>query len=178
MGYDMSTVEGNRFFRLNVFGMGQYKEAMHALGMLHWSTGPGYNEWPDLGGNPTEQQWRKHAEACLPVLRDHRGGPPGIPSHKLSSNDGWIVTPEECTAAVQAYERATKGQVHQALNESVATEREDDRGMATARLVLDKLTQAGAHYEEKPDPPIEDTYWNEWIDYLRTAAKHGGFRVY
>jgi hypothetical protein len=65
------------YFRLNIWGMGEYRGYMEERGML-W--------WPEEDG---------------PVDKDYGGVMPG---HKFCSNDGWVVTPSEITRALQALE--------------------------------------------------------------------------
>ncbi|GHO60047.1 hypothetical protein KSB_85220 [Ktedonobacter robiniae] len=64
--------------------------------------------------------------------------PTGIPAYKFGSNDGWLVTPDELSAALAAYDACIADGV---------------------------------------EPPAF-TWWGDWINYLRRAASHGGFRVW
>ncbi|TNY36387.1 hypothetical protein [Thermomonospora catenispora] len=156
-------------FRLNVRGMERYRKAMAALGMAFESDPP---DWPgpeefgltreqvQAAGSPgdhpglglTEEQKARAAEhraAVERVLAWHgETDAPGIPLHKFSSNDGWLVLPDECRAAVKAWE------------EYVA-----DKGEETAMTFV-------AEHTGDPD------HWLAWIDYLRVAVERGGFRVW
>lgn len=88
MGYDMYWVEDERddnaYFRLNIFGMQEAREAMEKLGMVHWNGEPDFNQ-PNV------------TEAAVEY--------PGIPGWKLCSNDGWLVNPIEIESAMQLYEK-------------------------------------------------------------------------
>jgi hypothetical protein len=156
---------GDDYFRLNLSGMGRFYEAMHQLGMLYDSRSPG--AWPaapsqrieelmytlDSGeqpsGTPEELgQARTYAEAIRKHLAAHPPGGDVIPTHKFSTNDGWIVTSDEIKAAL-------------AVHDSI------DPETATRRLTRTVLTQ-----------PNEMEYWFRWIAYLRRAVDHEGFEVH
>lgn len=81
-----------QYFRLNIFGMGDYRELMGRCGMVDWEVGPPSDptDWDD-----DEQRLRWQED--VPETTQ------GIAGYKLCSNDGWLVTPEECTAAVRAW---------------------------------------------------------------------------
>ncbi len=169
MGYDMYMVvkppNGDHYFRLNISGMGRFCHAMHELGMLYasgspaaWPTAPSQRikelaydldsgEEPD--GTPEElAQARAYAEAIRKHLAAHPFDGDVIPSHKFSTNDGWIVTPDEIKAALAEYDSI-------------------DAETATRRLTQTVFTQ-----------PNELEYWFRWIVYLRRAVDYEGFEVY
>lgn len=111
------------YFRLNIWGMARCRSAMCDLGMAYDSDTPidwpepatdrigdlAYEldshtrHWPD---NVTDTEitaaraYRDQVEAHLAL---HPEGGDTIPIHKLRSNDGWIVTPREITAALDSY---------------------------------------------------------------------------
>ena len=158
------------YFRLNVSGMAGYREVMAALGMAFEDDPRPDPPRPEEFGLTHEQVWAfedpedfpdvafteeqkakaaEHRAAVERVLAWHgRTDIPGIPLHKFSSNDGWLVLPDECRAAVKAWE------------EYVA-----DKGEETAMTFI-------AEHTGDPD------HWLAWIDYLRGAAEYGGFRVW
>lgn len=110
MGYDMylrdrqpNDHRDDFYFHLNVWGMSDARRLMDAAGMLcwpqydssQWNTLPPYDESdPDGEGGPGYRLARDT------LLAAHNGECPGIPGHKLCSNDGWIVTPPEIRAAL------------------------------------------------------------------------------
>lgn len=108
------------YFRLNGSGMRIYLGVMEALGLAHeqacpeidWASLPDYDEGEDA-----------YYEACDQLTGIHPGTDPTIPTFKFSSNDGWLVTPTECQAAVAAWKS------HQAagLPDDLA---DDDRAIA------------------------------------------------
>lgn len=131
MGYDMYWRRPGdadaSYFRLNVWGMSLYAASMAQLGMaFHDDPHP---PWPEVDdyGLTNEQVWAvefpeeypdeyasitpavmEKAHALLAenerVRAWHgRADMPGIPLHKFGSNDGWIVLPDECQAAVRAW---------------------------------------------------------------------------
>lgn len=166
------------YFRLNIWGMGRYRNQMEQLGMGVWDYEPG--DWPkapdgdvyytlddylyDLDSTAPnfEEQVAKtiedkiadKADIDLTVVttwialrkeRDEyltkRGTTKGIALHKFCSNDGWLVTAEECAEAVAIWDALPK------------------RGR---QAVVKELGD----------------YWLAWIDYLRRGASGRGFRVH
>lgn len=113
------------YFRLNITGMGRCCGFMDEVGMITGEDAPGFptpdeyglDEWPD---DPADYEGdeRKAAEAKLtPSSRkflndcqattDYEPQPVnGIPVGKFSSNDGWLVTPAQCRAAVDKWKTA------------------------------------------------------------------------
>ena len=130
MGYDMyfrgkSYGDGDEFyFRLNIFGMSRYRSYMTERGMVF--DAPEHPPFPEVEayavthddvervecpeyfqddappGAETTEKVRRYLAALDDVLAWHGPEIPGIPVHKFGSNDGWIVLPAECAAAVSA----------------------------------------------------------------------------
>jgi hypothetical protein len=160
------------YFRLNIHGMGRYRNLMEDLGMaFEDDPQPPFPKPEDHGTNwedieaaeyPEDHagyEWTdsrlvaalKHVEAVNAVLAFHgKADTPGIPLHKFGSNDGWIVVPAECEAAVRIWRGF------------VATEGED----AALNYLANKLGEGNADY------------WLKWIAYLAGAARHDGFEVH
>ncbi|WP_102158720.1 hypothetical protein [Zhihengliuella halotolerans] len=98
------------YFRLNAGGMGRFVGIMAALGMVHGSSSPvDRSEWPARPDDEDDEE----AMAAYRQTRDaltarHTTAEPTIPSHKFGTNDGWIVTPDEIRAALQAWADADK----------------------------------------------------------------------
>ena len=169
--YDKARVS---YFRLNVWGMSDYREHMTTLGMVKdpvedhgWPERPEglprdvflalgddgatpedraqelwRRQYGDLVITPEhERLYREYEKAEDAALRAHNPDVPGMTITKFRSNDGWIVTPEEITGALEMWELADP-----ALKNKVR---------ATA-----------------------GDYWEQWIDFLKTAAAGSGFRVY
>lgn len=157
------------YFRLNIFGMGRYRDLMERLGMaFEDDPHPPFPEaedygvtWDDVSAAEYPEDYPDHEwtdgalvaalkvkEASDAVLRFHgRTDTPGIPLHKFGSNDGWHVLPAECEAAVRIWRKF------------VADEGEE----AALNLVTNSVNGA--------------SYWLKWIEYLAGAARHGGFEV-
>lgn len=126
MGYDMH-VRGvgedaeHGYLRRNIFSMHPTVEAMVSLGMAFWSPSPefprdypsGEGHWNDES-QPLTDEARAYKEKETRLLATHgETRTPGIPAHKFTSNDGWIVTREECEQALAAYDMAiTLGAKH------------------------------------------------------------------
>ena len=174
MGYDMywrrtddAAVEQS-YFRLNIFGMSRYVDLMHELGMVFDDDEP--PAWPkpdDFGTTydmvevidypeypsdtvPTDDQragTEKYIAERDRVLAWHGREVPGIPAHKFSANDGWIVTPVECESALRLY---------MAKLEEIGLD-------AVGNLVENRKAEPGR--------------WAAWLRYLRGAITHDGFKV-
>lgn len=162
------------YFRLNMFGMARYCDLMARIGMTF--TDPSERpEWPkpdDYGTSYEEieqlecredypgvmfndEQLRriaKYREDCDKLLSWHGVEIPGIPDHKFSSNDGWIVLPAEAEAAVRIWRQFVA-----------------DEGEEKAAAVV-------AEYLGDGDGRMD--YWLKWIAYLASAVKHEGFEVH
>lgn len=160
------------YFRLNIFGMARYREAMHQLGMVFDAGGhPPFPDAEDYGltweeyyefQDPSESkpgevstltQDKREAAAKLTAEADrvrawHGPEIPGIPAHKFGSNDGWHVLPAECKAALDIYQRQ-----------------------------LEQLGEDGVHaLLERLE--IDRGLWGRWVAYLNGAISHGGFKVH
>jgi hypothetical protein len=116
------------YFRLNIWGMSACVDLMADLGMMTDEDAPkfpspadyGLTEYPD---DPADYEGderaaieakltdadRQFLAACRAVV-DYEPEPVGgIPVGKFSSNDGWLVTPRQIAAALEAYAAATEG---------------------------------------------------------------------
>ena len=88
------------YLRRNIFGMDPLRDALRSvrhegLSMGYWAS---YTpEFP--GATATEEE-------VLRWLRATGDETPGIPLHKLCSNDGWWVTAPECHSAFSIWQRA------------------------------------------------------------------------
>lgn len=180
MGYDMYLVgadiesEDNGYFRRNIWGMGTTRDIMDAFEMGHWRDER--VKYPSALNNLSDEDCdsvrelvdakiagdvgvlnangdariASLAELKLSWLAGTEAGK-GLAMHKLCSNDGWWVTPEECAAAVAAYER-----VPEATREKVYA----------------------AHDSEEEGPAVYREWFEKWVDFLRRGAAGQGFRVY
>ncbi|MGW3954618.1 hypothetical protein ACWEKM_27635 [Streptomyces sp. NPDC004752] len=164
--YEALQTAHTSYFRLGIHGMGAFRTVMGMLGML--VTGYQTPDFPDLpdgvtwadidaaeeepNPEPTDELPIKAAAAVYVKERNahlswHPEPAPGIAVHKLGSNDGWLVTPQEIDAALAAY------RTHNA--DEVKT------------LLATELGDEGDH----------TSYWIEWITYLERAKTRGGFKV-
>jgi len=121
------------YFRLNIHGMGVYLSIMAALGMLQPTSSTDRPAWP---AEPEGMDWEQYEalesgapeeKALVPadvtvyhqaqqaVLRWTPEAFSGICEHKFSSNDGWLVTPEEITTALAAYREHNDVQIKAVL---------------------------------------------------------------
>ena len=110
MGYDMYRDEHpdnddqDGYFRLNVYGMSEVRQLLANIGIVRPAALPqppdaerfGITEYFD---SEDEDALTPEQKSYMVALQQWREGPdgegPGIPSYKLGSNDGWLVTPIE-----------------------------------------------------------------------------------
>lgn len=158
------------YFRLNIRGMARFCDLMEHLGMaFEDDPHPPFPKAEDYGitwddawaaASPEDYpgyEWTdsrlvaalKVVEASNAVLAFHgRTDTPGIPLHKFSSNDGWVVLPVEAESAVRIWQKFVA-----------------DEGEEKALAVV------GEHVSDT-------AYWLKWIAYLAGAARHNGFEVH
>ncbi|WP_455403023.1 hypothetical protein [Streptomyces bambusae] len=110
------------YFRFSIWSIGAAEELMSSFGMLSFEAAP---DWPDPGAegytaamealrkNPEDTAARKaldevtaRMEGVHEQIRNFDPEGPGIAAYKLGSNDGWLVSPREIGAALEAYEKA------------------------------------------------------------------------
>lgn len=108
MGYDMILHQpaGGRdvdHFHFNISGMSWARGMMEDANMLVHIQPAG--EWP----NPPEDYDHEHKnfddEPQYIAYVGQQFEAPGIPAFKFSSNDGWLVQPDECKSAIRQWER-------------------------------------------------------------------------
>lgn len=142
------------YFSLNIWAMRLLRIVMRELGMVTCPPKPDWAALPDI--------------AAFEAAMDADFGTPGIPEHKLMSNDMQLVCAREVSAALVLYdsypdrEQATVILLHaveQEMRDAEPDDRERDSGSAD-------------------DRPLALAFWQTWISYLRLAAVAGGFRVY
>jgi hypothetical protein len=160
------------YFRLNIWGMVTCRDLMYRFGMLMVDYEmPESPERPEVdeeafdawlyddvvpeGGVP--ESWTAYRKAGEDSLAAHPEKVEGICVHKLGSNDGWVVTPEECRAALTKWREVcdTNGWPYDIV---VRSESGDDEDGATKRELVE--------------------WWPEWLAYLAGAVDNGGFSVY
>lgn len=78
------------YFRLNIFGMGPFRDAMAALGMGEYTD----RKWPSGQDDAAVEAFR--SDTLHPVT--------GIRLDKFCSNDGWLVVPEEIRVALATHD--------------------------------------------------------------------------
>lgn len=152
--------EQKLYFRLNIWGMGEYRILMEELGMAYWpdsdqpdfpdpmlynvptiTIGDGEHSYEDY--DESSEYWAEWNAACDEVRAWSPDPQAGIALHKLCSNDGWWVTSEECTNSLRLYADAD-------------------------------LTPL----EDAVDQGFDVEYWQEWLGFLQRGADTDGFQVY
>lgn len=89
------------YFSLNIFSMSKYCDFMLKLNMIAY-------RYPRI-------DYKNFNETTVEAPLG--GEEPGIPIDKLSSNDHWLVRPEECASALKAYEQFTRQEVLSVVGE-------------------------------------------------------------
>jgi hypothetical protein len=172
--------EAQTYYRLNIWGMGRCRDIMwdrgdmiHVLGDHPPFPEPasyGLDEWPEsmqyddeyneIGPWPEDSPEGKFTAASNAVLSYSPPGVRGIPSWKLGSNDGWLVTEDDCKGALAALR-------DWAITETGST----DESVVRAKMIEPPLVR-----HEGKEVAVE--WWPTWVDFLETASTHGGFRTY
>ncbi|HEY7060367.1 MAG TPA: hypothetical protein VII06_02725 [Chloroflexota bacterium] len=169
----------------NITGMAYLRGIMRELGMMHDEAPlpeptPAHYDVPrtatgrDDTASPQWQQYTRALGEWFDALRTYRFTTPGIPIHKLSSNGAWLVTVEELDGALAAAERAAAP--HQPMSSESKVRQPPRKDLTSGKWlpredIQDVLKAAtGAEF---PDP-----LWDDWLEFLRDAREHGGFRVY
>ncbi|WEH18161.1 hypothetical protein [Streptomyces sp. VNUA24] len=160
MGNDVyiQTSDGRRaegsgtYFRFAFTALPRTLDAMKNFGMLVELPAPPYPELSAYGlagadlrpgtkrDTSTTNRVAEFRAAYQAVKDTSETVPTGIPRYKIDSNDGFLVTVAEITAALATYDAHP--------------------GVAIAEM------------------PVGDPTWRIWIDFLRHAQAHGGFRTH
>jgi hypothetical protein len=119
MGYDCyrenasNNEDGDGYFRLNIWGMGEVREALWKVGVVNEEPCPPYPKPEDFGLPPDTFEVdddHPYAVACRAWTDDPVPGDScGIPVYKLGSNDGWLVRPSEITTGLEYADAHTPG---------------------------------------------------------------------
>lgn len=164
------------YLQLNMAEMDRLYDAMRGLDMLYETRSP--EPWPEAepqveeavselsrvsrrrhitasdlevfatAGDVDTDEFGDHLSELRKHLAIHPSGGQVIPSHKLRSNDGWIVTSEEIKAALAVYDSHSAVKVHK------------------------QLARAGIETEKHL------SRWSQWTNYLHRAVDHDGFEVH
>jgi hypothetical protein len=146
------------------------------------------------------QQARFDQEASDAVRRAHPGETPGIPLVKFTSNDGWLVTPVECSSALQLFGEFIRhgygsemGDLHwqEALTSFRKADDAERQIVAMAALQRRQVVDAkvghdtssfGGQQGDDDRPTVAETvaepYFLQWLDFLETGVHFGGFAVH
>jgi hypothetical protein len=181
MGYDMyweaiaddeapgpESKEPESYFRLNIWGMARARSVMSRMGMLDVFALPRFAEPSEFGleeepplfdddgveieypEGSAEARW---IEAELRTRTIESAGV--MPGYKLSSMDGWLVSPGEIERSLATY-----------------------RGFCAASGIDSKsfIPRSAVDYLDLDEKDLD--WWPDWIRWLETARDHGGFRVW
>jgi hypothetical protein len=179
--YEPPTSDFPDMYDLTIQGMGAIVTAMSVADLLDKETAaPELPRWEDVGlsterGQELFDYWVYRPEPGRPTLADvlepHERpavaeylarfeaatGQPAPPEralgYKFRTNDGWLVTPDECLVIADG------------LDEALTNFR--------GTLVLELRWRGYSHTEES----IADLL-SPWAKYNRVAADHGGYRVW
>lgn len=134
MSYYLYGVEADRDFECNISGMSDIRDGLERFGMLAHHKHRPFPEvrpfWPDPNdssgfdgaldmyadqefsperpGDVAETDWKAalaFQAVVEAVLVEEPAPVEGIPAYKTGSNDRWLVTPGEISAALEAFDR-------------------------------------------------------------------------
>lgn len=159
--FDAMDAADTGYYCLNVWGMRRCRKLMLNFNMV---CGGDHPSWPKMGEygitdesaaydemylhreDPDDErvspEVRAYLEAREAVASHHPEDKTGIPIFKFCSNDGWLVTEDECRQALEAF-------------------------------ALTGVDASAVEYEDETVP-----WWPSWLNFLRLASVHGGFRVW
>lgn len=163
-----SAADGPEHFRLSESEMVKTLTVMTLLKMLDTDLMRALREAPaDFGPDETpplyetngnlivyepgtpEERWSR----ALRAAAERKTGL--MPSYKFVRNDGWLVTPTEIERSLARYDEIFPDRNHQP-----------------------RSLPAPVAVNADGTPEIEEVdWWGDFIDWLRQAAEHGGFRV-
>ncbi len=180
MGFDLNMLVEPKFqdapghYRTGGAGIDMLADLMDAAGVLDrdCQQPPPHPDWPPFGRAqdraneiirlledglqpvvpPTAaelEQCRQFKAAFDAMTRSRSPLAGKVPGYKFGSNSGWLVVPEECALIAAALERLL------------------------ADLPEDLAERVG--WEDSEDSLIE--WIEDWMDYNRVAASHGGYTV-
>lgn len=163
------------YWRENVWGMSYLRDQLDRLGLLWDGPSP---EWPDVSGwdwdNLTDEQ-EQQQRAHLAFRGDCPEGK--VPVWKYCSNDGWVVTPQEClwiADTINAFlSLGSKGEVGQLVAASVIDARE--RWAKWDREMGRQVTTDTTLGEGELEASIENL--RGFGHFNAMAAKQGGYTV-
>ena len=84
------------YFRLNIWGMGEYRVNMLDLGMMVDGASPAPEDWNEVGTEP---------------VPDRDSGLGLLPAYKFGSNDGWLVNKAEIEGALEVYDGLSSSEI-------------------------------------------------------------------
>lgn len=201
---ETDTAGPERYFYASISDMGTLRRAMLELGMgydEYSEVGDNPHPWPDSSGETFEQEPAEPGDAACPCCdlelidgvckaceADERWDAAAVPRRswaptpwlgiclrKLLGNDGYIVTAEECRAAVEAYDAATVRQRSDGIRAAAVPDPDPDYDEKLLEEVV-----AGLHPHAKKTRVNKKklaAWFTTWVEFLRGAAEHGGFDV-
>ena len=106
-------------FHINNFGMSVLYDLLQELDAINqqaedpdFPEDPGAEHFDPDTGEPIDEVGRRYAEECERLLAYRPEDDPRPPGHKFWSNDGWIVTREECQALLKHLQHMKLEQIH------------------------------------------------------------------
>lgn len=161
-------------FLLNNSGMEFLRNAMAFTGMGVYSDFPPFPEPQTYRLGHDDAEYKADVAQTLVRNEDEKRR---IPLHKLSSNDGWLVTPEECLSALNEFTE-TLARWGIDTNEFRLNSWSDRRVQIIQPWVEEHLGSNGAPFSVPLIDELAENIWLEWLNYLERAAQYGGFEVW
>jgi len=177
------------YFRLNIWGMGQFAHLMGLAGMLN-NTRPPEISYQDFAVPLLIKEGLEEPDVESPQYKTYRqqylgfeAGPSGISRWKIHSpNEGWLVSPSECASALAIWaacddltKQYIRAQSEISYDENLpdpANHRRIEQGLADRRARLSDEIAVDPY-----QPDAIKYYWDAWLAFIERAMGRGGFEV-
>lgn len=152
--YEAWSAQEHSYFRLNVWGMGEARAAMCRLRMV---LDVGHAEFP------THEQYGVTDE-----MSQYDAEYNELPREDLAP---------QLRALLEHCDRVTDSQAESPIGIPIYKLGSNDGWLVTPDEIAAALTQYDRATLDDLDAVPDGDWWPKWIEYLRYAMKHGGFRV-
>ena len=138
------------YFRLNIWGMGKYLDAMEMLGLVTEAVDVEFPHLPESDdhfnddGEPLTDEAREYEEKWAEIKKFKHPTSDLPPVNKWMDNSGWHVTASQCQALADRWEKIKD---------------------TYDREILENIG-------------IEEDYWLEWMDFHARSAHTDGYLVW
>lgn len=182
--YEEMDRQNRSYFRLNIWGMGRYRNAMEQLGMAYDAPYDGRPDWPS--SNALEDDEHDYAYELVGIIREK------------VARDAYAIGDLPSTELVKLSDVAIRPEVAEHAKQQLAVTvwtPDPSRGIYLGKFASNddwwvnpaEINAALAHYRTLDKTQVEkalesagitdQSYWMQWLEYLMYAEQHGGFTV-